>query len=46
MIEYLLKMNAVAYDAVKTEFSPGMTEKDIETIILNTYNRRKAFSRY
>ena len=37
MIEYLLKMNAAAYDAVKTEFCPGMTEKDIETIILNTY---------
>lgn len=37
MIEYLLKMNAAAYDAVKTEFCLGMTEKDIETIILNTY---------
>lgn len=30
-------MNAAAYDAVKTEFCLGMTEKDIETIILNTY---------
>lgn len=37
MIDYLLKMNAAAYDAVKTEFCAGMTEKDIETIILNTY---------
>ena len=37
MIEYLLKMNAAAYDAVKTEFCLGMTERDIETIILNTY---------
>lgn len=37
MIEYLLKMNAAAYDAVKAEFCFGMTEKDIEKIILNTY---------
>lgn len=29
MIDYLLKMNAAAYDAVKTEFCAGMTEKDI-----------------
>ena len=37
MIEYLLKMNVAAYDAVRTEFRLGMTEKDIEAIILNTY---------
>ena len=37
MIEYLLKMNVAAYDAVRTEFRIGMTEKDIEAIILNTY---------
>ena len=37
MIEYLLKMNAAAYGAVKAEFCFGMTEKDIEKIILNTY---------
>ena len=30
-------MNAAAYGAVKAEFCFGMTEKDIEKIILNTY---------
>ena len=35
MIENLLRMNAAAYDAVRTEFRLGMTEKDIEAIILN-----------
>ncbi len=36
-IEYLLEMNAAAYDAVKAGFHLGMTEKDVETIIFNTY---------
>ena len=38
-IEFLLKMNEYAYDSVRNKYCLGMTEKDIEQIIVSSYRK-------
>ena len=45
-IEFLLKMNEYAYDSVRNKYCLGMTEKDIEQIIVSSYRKMAGIFRF